>query len=145
MKLSDIMTRNVNVVHPDATIREAAEKMKAHDIGVLPVCDGEKIKGMITDRDIVIRAVGMGKDTRKAPVREAMTRDVAYCFEDEEVADAARVMKEKQIRRLLVLDRDKKLVGLISLGDLSRQGDDERLSGEVVRSVSEPSDADALH
>src|SRR3712207_8968 len=103
MKLSEIMTRNVEVVRPDATLQEAAQKMKNLDVGPLPVCDGRKVQGMLTDRDITIRATAAGLDPKTTKVRDVMTPDVTYCFEDQDVQDAARIMGEQQIRRLIVL------------------------------------------
>ena len=96
---------------------------------------------MLTDRDIVVRAVATGRDPKKASVRDVMTRDVHYCFIDEDVREAATLMKEKQVRRVLVLDRDKRLCGILSLGDLATQGRQDELTGEVSRRVSQPSQA----
>src|SRR5438552_4661928 len=108
MKVKDVMTKGAECVGPDASLQEAARKMKDLDVGPLPVCgDNQKLVGMLTDRDIVIRAVAEGKDPRTARVRDAMTEGVCYCFEDDDVAEAARLMKDKQIRRLVVLNRDK--------------------------------------
>src|SRR3712207_146292 len=107
MQVREVMTRDVEVVHPDATLQEAARKMDALDVGPLPVCDGDRLVGMITDRDIVVRATAAGRDPKTTHVRDAMTRDVVYCFEDQDVREAARVMEEQQIRRVVVLDRDK--------------------------------------
>ena len=89
-------------------------------LALLPVTDGDKIKGMVTDRDIVIRAVALGKDLTKANAREAMTEHIRYVFDDEDISEAAKAMKGKQIRRLVVLNRAKRLIGLVSLGDLAR-------------------------
>src|SRR5688500_13378118 len=114
MRVSDVMTRGAECVGPDATLQEAASRMKALDVGSLPVCDNDRITGMVTDRDITIRAVAEGKDPRTARVREVMTPGVHYCFEDQDVAEAARIMKAQQVRRLPVLSRDKRLVGLVS-------------------------------
>jgi len=142
MKLRDVMTRDVEVIHPDATLREAAETMEALDVGPLPVCDGARLVGMITDRDLVVRAMSAGQDPNSAKVREVMTPDVAYCFEDQDVTDAAQMMKDKQIRRLVILDRDKRLVGIVSLGDLAVETGNDRMSGDVLEKVSEPAQPD---
>src|SRR5207253_6125561 len=100
--------------------------------------DNDRLAGMLTDRDIAVRAVAEGKDPAACKVRDAMTPDVVYCYDDQPVEEAERVMKEKQIRRLLVLNRDKRLVGIVSLGDLAvRTGDREQV-GEVLHQVSEP-------
>jgi CBS domain-containing protein len=119
-KISECMTRNPEVVKPDQPIREAAQFMLKSDAGAMPVCDGDQLVGMVTDRDIAVRAVaeGRGPDT---PVREAMTDHVDYCFEDDEVEEVAIKMSDLQVRRFPVVSRDdKKLVGIVSLGDLTR-------------------------
>jgi len=139
MLLKDVMTTSVEVVHPDATLQEAAQKMKDLDVGPVPVCDGERLVGMLTDRDITIRATAEGRDPKTTPVREAMTPEVVYCFEDQSVEEAARLMEEKKIRRLVVLNRNKKLAGIVSLGDVATSTGNERLSGEILKQVSEPS------
>ena len=138
MQLKDVMTPGVEVIAPEASIYEAAEKMSHLDIGPLPVCDGECLVGMLTDRDIVIRTIAEQRDPKQTTVTEAMTPHVAYCFEDEEVQKAGMLMVEKQIRRLVVLDRDKRLVGIVSLGDLAVETDNTQLSGEVLEYVSQP-------
>ena len=140
MQLKDIMTRDVEVIRPDATLQEAAQKMKGLDVGPLPVCDGERLVGMLTDRDITVRATAEGRDPKTTEVREVMTCEVLYAFEDQGVTEAARLMEEHQIRRLVVLNRDKRLVGIVSLGDVAVHTDNERLAGEVVERVSEPAE-----
>ncbi len=139
-KLKDVMTREVEVISPEATICEAAMKMKALDVGPLPVCgENDRLVGMLTDRDIVVRVVAEGLDARTAKVRDAMTEGVTYCYEDDTVADAARCMREKQIRRLVVLNRDKRLVGIVSLGDLATEtGGDQQVAGKTLEAVSQP-------
>ena len=139
MKLKDIMTEKVEVVAPDTSLDEAARKMRDLDVGVLPVCDGERLVGMLTDRDLTVRAVAEGRDPKTAPVRESMTPEIVYCFEDQEAAEAERIMAEKQIRRLPVLNRDKRLVGIVSLGDLATKTDEARAVGKTLEKVSEPS------
>jgi CBS domain-containing protein len=138
MQLREIMTPKVEVIPPDAKLADAAKKMKELDVGAVPVCDGESLCGMITDRDIAVRAVAEGRDPRKTKVRDAMTSDVAYCFEDQEYEEAARLMRERQIRRLPILNREKRLVGIVSLADLSRKGDDT-VTAQTVEDVSTPS------
>ena len=136
MKVSEAMTRDVRVANPDQSIREAARTMAEIDTGVLPVGESDRLVGMITDRDIAIRAVaeGKGPDT---PVREVMTQDVKYCFEDEDTDHVARNMADQQVRRLPVVNRDKRLVGILSLGDLAvMQGAGP--AGEALTGVSQP-------
>ena len=139
MRLRDVMTRGVREISPDTPLREAARHMKDLNVGVLPVCDGSKIVGMLTDRDIAVRGVAEGCDPDSTRASELMSPGVIYCYEDEDVREAARLMEEKQIRRLLVMDRGHQAVGIVSLGDLATRHGDDRLSGEVLERVSEPS------
>src|SRR5688572_12331812 len=132
MQLKDIMTPKPDCIRPDDTLQEAARRMRDLDVGPLPVCgDDDRLAGMITDRDITIRAVAEGKDPTTTRVREAMTEEIIYGFEDQDVQEAARTMQERQVRRLLVMNRDKRLVGIVSLGDLATESGDTRKSGEV--------------
>ena len=140
MQIKEVMTTGVEVVRPDDTLQEAARRMKSIDVGPLPVCDGDRLLGMITDRDIIVRATADGCDPKITRVKEAMTPGVVYVFEDQDVEEAASLMKERQIRRLVVLDRNKRLVGILSLGDIAADIQDEELSGEVLERVSEPSE-----
>jgi len=125
MRVRDVMTRGAEVVSPDATIQEAAQKMKDFDIGPLPVCADGRLVGMITDRDITVRSTAEGEDPWTGHVRDAMTRDLVYCREDQDVAEAAQLMQQRQVRRLVVLDRDHRLVGVVSLGDVAGRADEE--------------------
>jgi CBS domain-containing protein len=142
MQIKDVMTREVEVIHPDATLEEAAAKMDALNVGSLPVCDGDRVLGVITDRDITVRATAVGGDPTLARTRDAMTAQVIYGFEDQDVTDAARLMNEHQIRRLIVLNRDKRLVGIVALGDLAVDTGDEQLAGATLKQVSEPAEPD---
>ena len=142
MKIRDIMTTNVELVEPGATVQDCARKMKELDIGSLPVCDGERIQGLVTDRDIVVNVVARGEDSTKVTAADVMTSPIVYVFEDDEVGDAARLMEVKQIRRLVVLDRDKKLVGILALGDIAVKAG-ETLAGEALEQISEPGHAAA--
>jgi CBS domain-containing protein len=138
MLLREVMTRDIQDVAPEATLKQAAEAMRSLDVGALPVCQNNKVIGMITDRDIAVRAVAEGRDPNQAQVRDAMTGELIYCYEDDTVESAARLMEEKQIRRLPVMDRNQCLCGIVSLGDLATRNRDDRLSGEVLERVSEP-------
>jgi CBS domain-containing protein len=138
MQLKEIMTDHVEVVRPDTSVQEAAAKMRDLDVGMLPVCDGERLTGTITDRDIAIRAAAKGMDVKKTTVREIQSSDVFYCYEDEDISQAAKLMEDKQVRRLMVLDRNKRLSGVVSLGDLAIKVGQDDLSGEVLKEVSEP-------
>lgn len=134
-KVSDVMTSDVKVVRPDESVQTAAAIMSEEDVGALPVCDGTRLQGMITDRDIVVRAVasGRGVDT---PVREVMTEEVIWCTEDDGIPDLLKRMGAEQIRRIPVLDGNRNLVGIVALGDLAIQQD----AGvdEALRDISMP-------
>jgi len=136
VKVKQVMTPYVECVSPSTTIQEAAEKMKSMDVGALLVCDNEQIVGVVTDRDIAIRAAATGADTSVTPVQDIMTPHVATCFEEQDVADAAEIMKQKQIRRLAVLNHVSRLVGIVSLGDLALRQDDKTLVAETLEHVS---------
>ena len=138
MQLRDVMTPNPEVIPPDVTIGDAAKKMRDLDVGALPVCDGERLCGMITDRDIVIRAVAEGRYVH-GPVRDLMTEEAVYCFEDQEYEEAAVLMRKYQIRRLPVLNSENRLVGIVSLADMSLSGDDDSVIASTVEEVSVPS------
>jgi CBS domain-containing protein len=135
VKISDIMTSDVETAQPDDTLRTAARMMADLDVGVLPVGENDRLVGMITDRDITVRAVAEGLNPDEAKVRDVMTTDLRCCFADDDVAAAAEKMGQWQVRRLPVLDRDKRLVGIVSMGDLSL-GDEGR-AGHALRETSE--------
>ena len=138
MKLKEIMTKDVEVIEPGASLQTAAQRMRDRDIGFLPVCDGERLIGVITDRDIVVRAAADGTDPKAILGRDVLTSPVIYCFDDQDVREAAKIMHDNQIRRLVVLNRgDKQIAGVVSLGDLAMHVED-KLSGEVLQSISEP-------
>ena len=140
MKLNQIMTRDVEVIHPDDTLQTAAEKMRSRDIGFLPVCDGDRLIGVLTDRDLITRALAEGTESKAMLGRDLVTSPAIYCFDDQNVDEAAKLMHDNQIRRLVVLSRDKQMVGVVSLGDLAMNIDDKK-SGDVLQSVSEPMSA----
>ncbi|WP_366524412.1 CBS domain-containing protein [Sinimarinibacterium flocculans] len=135
MRVSDCMTRDVRTISPERTIQEAAGVMATLDAGAIPVGENDRLVGMITDRDISVRAVAKGMDC-STPVREVMTQDIRYCFEDEDVEHVAHNMGEIQVRRLPVLDRDKRLVGIIALGDLAIGPTDRQAVGSALGGVS---------
>ena len=138
MKLKEIMTSNIEVIHPSDTLQTAAQKMRDRDIGFLPVCDGDRLIGVLTDRDLITRALAEGTDSKAMLGRDLVTSPAIYCFDDQSVDEAAKLMHDNQIRRLVVLHRgDKRMVGVASLGDLAVTVDD-KLSGEVLQSISEP-------
>jgi CBS domain-containing protein len=130
------MTRNPQLINPDDTIQHAARLMAECDCGILPVSEGDHLVGMISDRDIAIRGIGNGKGPH-SKVRDAMTPEVKYCFEDEDAAHVAENMADLQVRRLPVMNRDKRLVGIISLSDLARKEPD---IGKALAGIAQPGD-----
>jgi CBS domain-containing protein len=136
MKVRDAMTRDVHVANPDETIQQAARVMAGLDAGVLPVGDDDRLVGMITDRDIAIRAIAEGKGP-DCKVRDVMTPEVKYCFDDQDLGEVMRNMGDIQVRRLPVVDRDKRLVGILSLGDAAISARDGA-AGEALRGISRP-------
>jgi len=138
MLVKEIMTPDVEVISPGDTLEHAARRMAELDVGPLPVCEGKRVMGMITDRDITVRATAAGCDPKTTLVSDAMSQDIISCYEDQDVREAAKLMKEKQIRRLLVLNRADELVGIVSLGDLATEAEDQGQPGEVLKKVSEP-------
>lgn len=138
MQLKSIMTREVETIGPDSTIQQASEKMASLDLGMLPVCEGQKMLGAITDRDITVRATAKGADPAHTPVRSVMTQLVVCGIEDQQVNDAARMMMDHQVRRLPVLNHAKKLVGIISIADLAEDDGDAALAMRILGQVSKP-------
>jgi CBS domain-containing protein len=142
MKISEVMTRDVRIADPDMTIAEAAQLMAELDAGVLPVANSERLIGMLTDRDIAIRGIGQGLGP-KTKVSEIMTEDVKYCYEDDSCADVAKNLGEIQLRRLPVVNRDKRLVGIVSIGDLAvTMGPDGEAVGDSLAGISRPNGSD---
>jgi CBS domain-containing protein len=138
MKLASIMTGGIETITPHASLAEAAKKMASQDIGSLPVCDEpRRVVGIITDRDITVRAVARGMDPNQTRVEDVMTRDVLSCSSDAEVEDACELMEKRQVRRLLVTGQDEVPVGIVSLGDIALCLRESQ-SGEVLKKVSEP-------
>lgn len=138
MQIREIMSTDVKIVTPDTPLKEAARLMREADAGFLPVGENDRLVGTITDRDITIRAVAEGKDVNSATVREAMSRELVYCFEDQDSAEAAQMMADRQIRRLPVLNRDKRLIGIVSQGDLAVRTRDDDMVGQTVEEISKP-------
>jgi len=137
MKVSECMTRDVKIARPEQTIQEAARLMREIDAGLLPVGDNDKLVGMLTDRDIAVRAVADGK-APLTPVREVMTKDVKYVFEDEDIKNATRSMADQQVRRLPVVNRDKRLVGIISLADLAISKAGNGAAARALHGIARP-------
>jgi CBS domain-containing protein len=138
MNVRTIMTHATETVGPATPIRDVANRMKKHDIGFVPVCEGDRLMGTVTDRDIAIRVVAEGKSA-STPAADVMTPGVECCYADEDVEQAARIMADRQVRRLVVVDRDDhRIVGVISLGDLSTRMNKEETVAKTLEAVSEP-------
>jgi CBS domain-containing protein len=137
MKIQELMTRDVRIADPSQPIREVARTMATVDVGVLPVGENDRLVGMITDRDIALRAVGEGKGPDTL-VRDVMSQEVCYCFDDQELDEVAANMADIKVRRLPVINRDKRLVGIVSLGDIALSDDPNGAASAALCGVSEP-------
>jgi CBS domain-containing protein len=137
MKVSEIMTREVETVTPDTTLQEAAKLMARVDAGALPILENDRLSGIITDRDIAVRAVGEGRDPATTKVRDIMSAQVRHVAEDDNVEEIADLMAELQVRRLPVVNRERRVVGIVSLGDIAREKK-PRTAGEALQGISRP-------
>ena len=137
-KIKELMSQNVQVISPDETIREAAQQMLKGNFGMMPVGENDRMIGTISDRDITIRAVADGKDS-DTKVREVMTQGIYWAYEDDSVAKVAKLMSEHQIRRLPIVNADKRLVGIVALGDFAVDSADIGVAGEALADISQPS------
>jgi CBS domain-containing protein len=135
MKISEIMTTNVECVTPESSIPELAHKMKTLDVGFLGICDNDRLVGSVTDRDIVVRAIAGGRDVNSTTARDIMTPDVIWCSEDDDVKTVAEKMRDKEVRRIVILNKEKRLVGVVSLGDISKV--EEKESGKTLKDIAE--------
>ena len=135
-QLRDIMTKDVQTLAPGATVQQAAEKMRDLDVGAIPVCDGQKLVGMVTDRDIAVRSASLGHDPKSTKVADVMSPEVVWCFDDAGVDEVARLMRERQVRRIPVVNRGKQLVGIVALGDVATESDDHAMKGQTLEAVS---------
>lgn len=135
MKVREAMHEGVEWVEPGTTVKTLAQKMRQHDIGAIPIGENDHLVGMVTDRDIVLRACAEGADNNSLTAREVMTKSIVYCRDNEDVEDAVRIMEQKKIRRLPVLDKDKRMVGMLALGDVSHATSHE-VTGEVTTAVT---------
>ena len=135
-RLKEIMAQNVETVGPDITLKECAEKMKRRNVGVLPVIEGKKPIGVITDRDITLRAVAEGADVNKTKVRDVMTRELRSVYEDQTINEACELMEKNKVRRLIVLNREGGLAGVLSLNDVTIKGKETRRSAQVIRRIA---------
>jgi CBS domain-containing protein len=138
IRIGDVMTGSVEVTTADATVAAVAAKMRDSAVGMIPVCEDDRLVGVLTDRDITVRSTAKGLDPKKTRIREVMTPQVLYCFDDQLVAEAGHRMEQKAVRRLIVLNRQKRMVGIISLDDLVRLPGEEKRVGEVLEHVTQP-------
>jgi CBS domain-containing protein len=135
MKVNQMMHKGAECAAPDATLQQIAKMMRDYDVGAIPVCEGDRTVGMVTDRDLAIRALANGNDLSRLRAKDVMSTNVVYCRDTEEAEDAIRIMEENQIRRLPVFDEAQRLVGMVSLGDISHALSQD-LTGEVTKAVS---------
>jgi len=136
MLIREVMTRDVDLVSPDTTLSSVARRMRDRDIGALPVGDDDKLVGMVTDRDIVLNAVASDLDPAKTTARDVMSTRVLYCFDDQQAEEVLKNMGDVQVRRLPVVDRNKRLVGIVSLGDLAKQEPNGE-TGKALKEISQ--------
>ena len=135
MKVKDAMHKKAEWVSPDTSVGDIAKKMRDLDVGSIPVGENDRLIGMVTDRDIACRAVANGTDCSKLKARDVMTKGIVFCRDSEDLSDALRIMEDKKIRRLPVIDDNKRMVGMLSVGDVARAAP-HALSGELMASVS---------
>ena len=136
-KVSEVMTRNVQVISPEATIKEAAQQMRGGDFGMLPVGENDRMIGAISDRDIAIRAIAEGKES-STRVRDVMSEGLVWAFDTDSIEDAAKLMSEHQVRRLPIVDKDKRLVGIVALGDFAIDSSDIVPAAGALAEISRP-------
>jgi CBS domain-containing protein len=141
-QIADVMTRDVRTVKPDDTLQRAAQCMDELNVGAVPVCDGHKLVGMVTDRDITVRGVATAKPADSTPVSEVMSTSVRWCYEDQDIDDVLDEMRDVQIRRVPVVNREHKLVGIVALGDLAERGGEKGRVAETLKDISTPSQPD---
>jgi len=135
MKVQEIMTTNVECVAPDTAVNELASKMKTLDVGFIAICENDRLVGTVTDRDIVIRGIASGKNISALKAKDVMTKDIFWCFEDLDVKEVAKQMSEKEVRRMLILNKDKRLVGVVSIGDIAKV--EEKESGKALKNITD--------
>jgi CBS domain-containing protein len=136
MLAKEVMSKKPEFLPPTATLKQAADQMRTHDYGFIPVGEDDRLIGTVTDRDIAIRAISEGKDPNKTTLRDIMSDNVYYCFEEDSLEKVANKMEELQIRRMIVLNKNKRMTGIISLGDIARKCKNVKLCGEVTEAIS---------
>lgn len=136
MKVKEAMSKKPDFIPPTMNLTDASKEMLKYDFGFLPIGENDRLIGTVTDRDITIRAIAKGKDPNKTLVKDVMTDEILYCFEEDELEKAAQSMGEEQIHRLVVLNKDKRMTGVLSIGDLARSDEDNKLLGLVIKMIS---------
>ena len=137
MKVSQIMTKTAHTILPDATVEQAAQRMRDANVGLLPVVEESKVIGIVTDRDLAVRAIAQGRNPHLTTVRDVMTQEALWCYEDDAVTEASHVMEKNHIRRLVVMTRRHQFAGVLTLTDLALKFTNEKLSGHVLHKVAE--------
>jgi CBS domain-containing protein len=138
--LREVMTTEVTTLLPSATVQDAAHHMKTLNVGSIPICEHNQLVGMLTDRDIVVRVIAERHNPETQQIQDVMTPQVDYCYEDQDVEEAAQVMQDRQIRRLPIIDRDNQLVGIVSLGDLAVKTNEEKTTAQALEQISLPAE-----
>ncbi len=138
MKVSEIMTTDFELIDSTSSLLDAARKMESLNVGFLPVREGTRLIGLLTDRDIVVRGLAEGRDPAQAQVKDVFSSEIVYCFDDDDVEEAAKLMEDNQIRRLVVVNHDQTPVGILSIGDIAVRSGQEELAGQILERVSEP-------
>lgn len=136
MQAKDVMSKKPEFLPPTATLKQAADQMRTHDYGFIPIGENDRLIGAVTDRDITIRAVAEGKDPIKTTLKEVMSKEIQFCYETDSLEDVALKMENLQVRRLVVLSKDKRMIGIISLGDIATKCHNEKLCSELADAVS---------
>jgi CBS domain-containing protein len=137
-QIKDVMTHDVVTLAPTAKVTQAAEAMKSLNVGAIPICDGGRLLGMVTDRDLVVRVIAEHRNPETETINNIMTTDVDYCYEDQTVEEAAHVMEDRQVRRMPIVNHDKELVGIVSLGDVAVKGADKSTTADALEQISQP-------
>jgi CBS domain-containing protein len=137
-QIKDVMTHDVVTLAPTSKVTQAAEAMKSLNVGAIPICDGGRLLGMVTDRDLVVRVIAEHRNPETETINNIMTTDVDYCYEDQTVEEAAHVMEDRQVRRMPIVNHDKELVGIVSLGDVAVKGVDKSTTADALEQISQP-------
>lgn len=137
MQVKEIMSTHPEFLPPSTLLPKLAEEMRKHDYGFIPIGENDRLIGIVTDRDLAVRGLTQGKDPKTLQAKDIMTKKVLYCFEDDDIEKAAKSMREQQVHRLIVLNKNKRLTGVLSLGDIARKYKDDELCGKLIEDISE--------